>query len=335
MHPVIHILALLGILGLTLGSLTGCGEKRINVATISGAPGEEIELASIDTTSSTDPGGVEETSVEESSLSGQIPAPEETQLEPLNFSHEPAAPQKIDPASNQGLAIEDARASNLSEGSDTPADSGLLGKEDSFADLSGGPNIDTQSGSSLLPDTQAGQVDSTTSDGSSPLTSSLPNDSVPAFQDDFSGVGMERIPDALVVAKAEPSDMMKQRLDNLKRAEKATLAAGLEDVFFEFDSWSLTPEGKQVLDRDMVQLKRVVASKLIIEGHADQRGTQAYNIVLGKKRAVAIQDYLAESGLDASRLAIISYGKDKPFCHDPSETCHFLNRRGHLLIQNP
>lgn len=310
MHPVIHILALLGILGLTLGSLTGCGEKRINVATISGAPGEEIELASIDTTSSTDPGGVEETSVEESSLSGQIPAPEETQLEPLNFSHEPAAPQKIDPASNQGLAIEDARASNLSEGSDTPADSGLLGKEDSFADLSGGPNIDTQSGSSLLPETQAGQ-------------------------DDFSGVGMERIPDALVVAKAEPSDMMKQRLDNLKRAEKATLAAGLEDVFFEFDSWSLTPEGKQVLDRDMVQLKRIVASKLIIEGHADQRGTQAYNIVLGKKRAVAIQDYLAESGLDASRLAIISYGKDKPFCHDPSETCHFLNRRGHLLIQNP
>jgi flagellar motor protein MotB len=77
------------------------------------------------------------------------------------------------------------------------------------------------------------------------------------------------------------------------------------------------------------------SSKLIIEGHTDQRGTQAYNMVLAKKRAVAVQEYLSQLGVEASRLAIISYGKDKPFCQEATEVCHQLNRRGHLLVQNP
>jgi peptidoglycan-associated lipoprotein len=121
----------------------------------------------------------------------------------------------------------------------------------------------------------------------------------------------------------------------MKEEELAAAAAGLEDVFFQFDSWTLTEEGKQTLERTLGWFEQDPSSNLIIEGHADQRGTQAYNMVLAKKRAAAVQDYLSQLGVSPSRLAVISYGKDKPFCQDATEVCYQLNRRGHLLVPNP
>jgi peptidoglycan-associated lipoprotein len=58
-------------------------------------------------------------------------------------------------------------------------------------------------------------------------------------------------------------------------------------------------------------------------------------MVLAKKRAVAVQDYLSQLGVSPSRLAVISYGKDRPFCQDATEVCYQLNRRGHLIVKNP
>ena len=58
-------------------------------------------------------------------------------------------------------------------------------------------------------------------------------------------------------------------------------------------------------------------------------------MVLANKRAEAILDYLSDLGVDPSRMAVISYGKDRPFCQDATDVCFQLNRRGHLLIQNP
>ena len=146
---------------------------------------------------------------------------------------------------------------------------------------------------------------------------------------------MERVPGNIAVAKAEQSDAAKDQLNRIREEEMATLAAGIQDVFFEFDSWAITQEGKQVLEKSADWLGDRPAATLLIEGHCDQRGTQAYNIVLGKKRAGAIRDYLIELGVDSSRLALISYGHDKPFCSDSTETCYQLNRRGHLLVQKP
>jgi peptidoglycan-associated lipoprotein len=124
-------------------------------------------------------------------------------------------------------------------------------------------------------------------------------------------------------------------MNRIKAEELAAAAAGLEDVFFQFDSWTLTQEGKQTLERTVGWFTQDPSSNLIIEGHTDQRGTQAYNMVLAKKRAVAVQDYLSQLGIEVSRIGIISYGKDKPFCQDATEVCYQLNRRGHLLVQNP
>ena len=148
------------------------------------------------------------------------------------------------------------------------------------------------------------------------------------------GVSLEPLPDEFQIAKAEPSDSLEDQMNRMKEEELAAAAAGLEDVFFQFDSWTLTEEGKQTLERALGWFEQDPSSNLIIEGHADQRGTQAYNMVLAKKRATAVQDYLSQLGVSPSRLAVISYGKDKPFCQDATEVCYQLNRRGHFLVQS-
>lgn len=354
MRPVIHVISLLGILSLSLVGLTGCGEKRIHVATVSGAPGEESNSStntdSLDTSSTS---GLPGTSVEESSLTGQSSSPDEvraeaaqpvTPVEPLNFAQEPSMPAPMDesfmkdhlpqPSTETPSAVDlqeqrqtaDTSPSQFSTGvpSEVASDSVLFGDAGSLAPLTEGKDIATQSSSSPMNGSPQGQTEA------SPFTASA------AFQDDQSSpqVDMEPIPERVQVAKAEPSDMLQQQLDKIKEEELATASAGLEDVFFQFDSWTLTAEAKESLERDLGWLTNEPSSSLIIEGHADQRGTEAYNMVLGKKRAMAIRDYLAQLGVDPSRLSVISYGKDKPFCQDPTEVCYQLNRRGHLLVQN-
>jgi peptidoglycan-associated lipoprotein len=216
--------------------------------------------------------------------------------------------------------------SQLSTGSPSEMDSGSApaGDAGSLVPLNNGKDFSTQSSSSTMNGSPQDQAEAS------------PFPAPTAFQDDLSSsqADMEPIPESFQVAKAEPSDMLRQQLDKIKEEELATVSAGLEDVFFQFDSWSLTAEAKESLERDRGWLTAEPSSLLVIEGHADQRGTQAYNMVLGKKRAMAIRDYLAQLGVDPLRLSVISYGKDKPFCQDSSEVCYQLNRRGHLLVQN-
>lgn len=328
MRPVIQLVSLVGILSLSLAGLTGCGEKRIHVATLSGAPGEETGSSTSNTGLLENSGtsGLGGSSVDESSLIGQDTPQEEiraeavqpTAAEPLAFVNEPPMPTAID---ESGMR-EPLPQSSTETSSEVGA--GLAGGADSLMPSTNGKDIATQSSSIAMNGASGEQGDT------SPFTASA------AFQDDLSSpqAGMEPIPESFQVAKAEPSDMLQQQLDKIKEEELATAAAGLEDVFFQFDSWTLTAEAKESLERDLGWLKSAPSSLLVIEGHADQRGTQAYNMVLGKKRAMVIRDYLSELGVDPSRLSIISYGKDKPFCQDATEVCHQLNRRGHLLVQN-
>ena len=71
-----------------------------------------------------------------------------------------------------------------------------------------------------------------------------------------------------------------------------------------------------------------------VEGHCDERGTAAYNLVLGEKRAKAVRNYLVELGVGADRLSIVSYGKERPFCNERAESCYQQNRRGHLVVKS-
>jgi outer membrane protein OmpA-like peptidoglycan-associated protein len=287
MHPAIQILSLMGIISLTLGSLTGCGERRLHVATVSGFPGQEVALEPIDENLQAQGSGLGNESVDESALSSQIPA------------------------------------------GDSAMTTGLTDNDSSFAPLSEGQDFSAQSSSS--PGDHSTRL-SNIEDFREPPTG---QDFSAGLQDTLSKEGIEPVPDTFQIAKAEPSDSLEDQMNRMKEEELAAAAAGLEDVFFQFDSWTLTEEGKQTLERALGWFEQDSSSNLIIEGHADQRGTQAYNMVLAKKRAGAVQDYLSQLGVSPSRLAVISYGKDKPFCQDATEVCYQLNRRGHLLLQNP
>jgi len=108
----------------------------------------------------------------------------------------------------------------------------------------------------------------------------------------------------------------------------------LQDVFFEFDSWRINQDGRQALAHDAEWLGQNHNRKLTVEGHCDQRGSRNYNLALGKKRAEAVRTYLVDLGVQAHKIQVISYGKERPFCFGNNEQCYQLNRRGHLQLHH-
>jgi peptidoglycan-associated lipoprotein len=135
-----------------------------------------------------------------------------------------------------------------------------------------------------------------------------------------------------MLAKVDPSGSATRQLDEI-REEQIAAAAGLRDVFFAYDSWRITEEGRQALSRNAEWMKSNPSAVVKIEGHCDERGTSAYNLVLGEKRAKAVRNYLVELGVSANRLVVVSYGKERPFCHEHAESCYQQNRRGHLVVR--
>ncbi|GJL56370.1 MAG: hypothetical protein NPIRA02_35020 [Nitrospirales bacterium] len=336
MRPTYHTSSMILILSILILVSAGCGKKHLHVSTMSGSPGEE-ELA-MDLDASDDQSGLGTSGLDEAGLDNQdVEAPPED-LEPLNFTH--AVPPLEQFSDNQAVESQpgDAQSDNdlfagLDEGTppfDNQAEGlenteqGIQSQSPSFEDRFGGTSLDDASTDDLPPlvafDTPQDSISSEFGNQNGNGASDLP---------------IEEMPGNIAVAKADPSDTFGEQFDKIKEEEAATLAAGLTDVFFEFDSWNLTSEGRHALEQGAEWLHKKHAAKLLVEGHCDTRGTQAYNLVLGKKRAGAIRDYLVELGITPERVSIISYGQDKPFCSDPTEVCYQLNRRGHLLVQNP
>ncbi len=106
----------------------------------------------------------------------------------------------------------------------------------------------------------------------------------------------------------------------------------LTDVLFDYDKYDIKDEGRGALQKDSDWMKRWTSTKVMIEGHCDERGTAEYNLALGNKRAQAVRDYLVNLGVPADRIQIVSKGKEQPFCAEENESCWQQNRRGHFLI---
>jgi peptidoglycan-associated lipoprotein len=106
----------------------------------------------------------------------------------------------------------------------------------------------------------------------------------------------------------------------------------LSDAFFDYDQSDLREDARSVLAGDAQWLKKHSSVQVLIEGHCDERGTAAYNLALGDRRANAAKEYLVSLGIDGSRLRTISYGKERPFCTESTESCWQKNRRAHLVI---
>lgn len=134
------------------------------------------------------------------------------------------------------------------------------------------------------------------------------------------------------IASLSSSGMSARQRAELTKEEKAAIEAGLEDVFFGYDQWVLSDSGMEALNLDAQWLKDHPGAVMKVEGHCDERGTADYNMVLGEKRAKTARGYLIESGVAPKQVAIVSYGKARPFCSDPAESCYQQNRRGHVLL---
>jgi len=103
-------------------------------------------------------------------------------------------------------------------------------------------------------------------------------------------------------------------------------------VLFGYDSADLNDETKKILDTQVSWLKSDAGIKITIEGHCDERGTREYNIALGEKRADAAKKYLTSNGIDAARIKIISYGKERPAFFGTSEEILAKNRRAVTVV---
>jgi peptidoglycan-associated lipoprotein len=113
------------------------------------------------------------------------------------------------------------------------------------------------------------------------------------------------------------------------------LLARIEDAYFDYNQHALRPDAIQALQADSTELRDIIVQyptyKLTIEGHCDERGSEAYNLALGDARAKAAKDYLVQVGISNNQLAVVSYGKDKPICDEHDEACWQKNRRIHIV----
>ena len=106
----------------------------------------------------------------------------------------------------------------------------------------------------------------------------------------------------------------------------------LADAFFALDSVELNQESRGTIQKNSEYMKRRMSTKIMVEGHADSRGTNEYNLALAERRAGAVRDYLVSLGIAADRITIVSKGEEAPFCTEESESCWQQNRRGHFLF---
>jgi len=120
----------------------------------------------------------------------------------------------------------------------------------------------------------------------------------------------------------------------MERAKMAAIQMFMnEDVYFDFDSSALSDMAKNVLSRKAEWLRMTMDASVIVEGHCDERGTSAYNIALGDRRAESAKAFLLDLGIDANQLSTISYGEERPVDMGKSEEAWAKNRRAHFVVE--
>jgi len=126
-------------------------------------------------------------------------------------------------------------------------------------------------------------------------------------------------PDTAATARPAPQDFASE--------------AALKDVHFDFDQSAIRPDAAKVLQTSAEWLNARPGHAVLIEGHCDERGTDAYNLALGDHRAKAARDFLVAHGVAARRITVTSYGEQRPECTAHNEECWSRNRRAHFLVK--
>ena len=136
---------------------------------------------------------------------------------------------------------------------------------------------------------------------------------------------------------AMEADQAKQKQDDhLRSEEAASEAAGAafvnETIHFSFDSALLSDQAQQILNDKADYLRTNSGVTVTVEGHCDERGTDAYNIALGERRAESVKNFLVDLGISANRLNSVSYGEERPIAIGQDEASWAKNRRAQFVI---
>lgn len=115
-------------------------------------------------------------------------------------------------------------------------------------------------------------------------------------------------------------------------SDEEAFRQNVKDIFFDYDKYNLRNTDEAVLSQDAAFLKSHPSMKVVIGGYCDERGSDEYNLGLGQNRASSAEKVLIASGIDAKRIRVISYGKEKPFCSDETESCWQQNRRAGFAL---
>ena len=191
-------------------------------------------------------------------------------------------------------------------------------------------NIENKEGAGL-----AGEADKTGSESSSDLSTSMSKAARKLSSSD-SGMpnskGLSQVPARDQLAASGPSSGPSAAHEDGRRKGTPVLQ-DLRDIFFAYDSWQLSRQSHQILESNAKWLKAHPHARITIEGHCDQRGTQAYNYILGQRRAETTQWYLSQLGVPSHQMAVVSFGKDQPLCYVFSAACFQSNRRAHFSME--
>jgi peptidoglycan-associated lipoprotein len=124
--------------------------------------------------------------------------------------------------------------------------------------------------------------------------------------------------------------------NSMQQLQAGTLGNGqngpLSDIHFAYNEYTIEPQDGEVLRHNAQWLNSNPNSRVQVEGHCDDRGSEDYNIALGAKRAQAAKDYLVTLGVSGSRISTISYGKELPLCTEQDDSCWAQNRRDHFAV---
>ncbi len=143
-------------------------------------------------------------------------------------------------------------------------------------------------------------------------------------------------PEVTVTKEIPREDIVERRLMQVHPVDPEPLVKELQiniqDVLFDFDRYDIRDDAKPVLKELAATLLNNRNIKIIIEGHADNRGTNEYNFGLGDRRANSVREYLIVFGISSGRIETISYGEERPVCNEQTEECWAKNRRAHFVL---
>jgi len=102
-------------------------------------------------------------------------------------------------------------------------------------------------------------------------------------------------------------------------------------IYFEFDRSNVRPQFRPIIDAHAAYIEANPSARVILEGHADERGSREYNLGLGEQRGSAVEDLLRAVGVSGSQMEVVSYGEERPVCRDSSDDCWQRNRRAEIV----